>query len=506
MAQRFDDLFMVSDLHLGGGPDAAVFDSPRQLAAFVRWAADRAQKRSVALVIGGDIVDFLAFQGATYFNPANAVAWLRSLDKEGAPTRIIFEALRTFTSSEKAHLVLVVGNHDVELAFPEAARALLSMVASTNARGRVTTCFDGTSFTCSIGGRSVLCLHGNERDDWNVIDHGAVRRWICEANAGRRPPPPEPNAGTRLVVEVINRIKGTLPCIDLLKPEGDAVPNVLLSLDSERRNLGIGDVVRSALAIVRRKLEDRRRLRRGLLGSTDPVDMAAFRDHFENDVPPNVGPREDELYKTVETDFANGREPLEVVSEPAESLDALNTIALALGLGVRTNLRQALRDAWATHADFDSQEPDSTFASLDSWVGDDVDILIAGHTHLEKHIDECPHRPGGVYLNTGTWIRLIKLEPSFLEPAAIDDLIDGLTVRSMADLDAVKIADKPLVIRRRTVAYVEHHAESNTVRTGLRHVRDKAGLDDVCTCEGDPFEDRAGMKVTKLTTRSETDR
>ena len=61
--------------------------------------------------------------------------------------------------------------------------------------------------------------HGNEADPWNPRDHeapegGARRapRQVFDARGWI------PNAGAKLVIDVMNKIKETYPVIDLLKP------------------------------------------------------------------------------------------------------------------------------------------------------------------------------------------------------------------------------------------------------------------------------------------------
>ena len=156
MSPRFDRLCVISDLHLGGHPDSAVFDSGSQLAALVDWAAGGALEADTGLVSTGDIIDFLAFPGATYFNPIDALDWLRSLEDQSAPTRVLFGALRRFTAVPRAQLILLAGNHDIELALPAVREALLAMVAGTaEAKAHVTRA--STSWCTSRYGTEYRC-------------------------------------------------------------------------------------------------------------------------------------------------------------------------------------------------------------------------------------------------------------------------------------------------------------------------------------------------------------
>lgn len=495
MVDSFDELYSVSDLHLGGIPGAAVFDSSEQLAALIAWAAQRAQGRRLCFVIGGDIVDFLAFAGARTFNPEKAADWLRSLDDLEAPTHKVFCALRQLTDEPTAQLVLLIGNHDVELALPEVTDVLLDLVTkSPERRSRVITRLDGTGFRCDVGGRRVVCVHGNERDDWNAIDHGALRRWIRDSNVGRRPEPPQPNAGTELVVEVMNPIKRTLPFVDLLKPEDDAVPKVLLSLDAWRRDLGLAEILRRAVTISARRIQSRLRLARGTLGAENQARQSpfeSFEDESVDDVEAMDAPH---LYQVVERDYEAEVRLLDLVDTKA-SLGMTRTAAIAMGIAPRANLRATLQETLLRDSSFKVSVPDDTCARLDAWVGRDVDVLIAGHTHLEKHIYPAPNRRHGVYLNTGTWIRLIELKEEFLEPQHFDEFVAALTVQTMAELDNARIDGLPLITRRRTVGVVEHDKTAKVVRVGLRRVRDGARSDERVS---DDLFDMAASTTTEL--------
>ena len=73
-------------------------------------------------------------------------------------------------------------------------------------------------------------MHGNEVDPWNLTDYEAAvtdrpRRLSQVA------PKWSPNAGSKLVIDVMNDIKKRYAFVDLLKPEGPAVVPTLLVLD-----------------------------------------------------------------------------------------------------------------------------------------------------------------------------------------------------------------------------------------------------------------------------------
>src|SRR4029077_9541031 len=127
-------------------------------------------------------------------------------------------------------LIINLGNHDLELALPWVREHLLDVLAgdSLTARGRITLFFDGTGFRCEVGTAQILCLHGNEVDPWNVADYEAIRRIGRDFYQGRTVEPWIPNAGTQLVIEVMNALKRRYPFVDLLKPEAQAGVATLL--------------------------------------------------------------------------------------------------------------------------------------------------------------------------------------------------------------------------------------------------------------------------------------
>ena len=66
---RFDELYSVSDLHMGGAePGSQIFNSGPELAGLIEFL--RAKPGMVALVINGDMVDFLAEPGGRHSIPA----------------------------------------------------------------------------------------------------------------------------------------------------------------------------------------------------------------------------------------------------------------------------------------------------------------------------------------------------------------------------------------------------------------------------------------------------
>jgi UDP-2,3-diacylglucosamine pyrophosphatase LpxH len=467
---KLDQLHVVSDLHLGGIPGHQIFNQGKALAAVILHLAESVGKR-IGLVLNGDIVDFLAADDAKHFDPDGAPAKLQAIfdDEAFAP---VFAALERFAHTEGRVLVLVLGNHDVELALPEVQEMLVSRICGDDdaARGRVRIAMDGTGYTCLVGGRRVLCVHGNEADPWNVVDHDALRDFIKSQNEGVQPKEPQANAGTRLVVDVMNGIKRFYPFVDLLKPETVPVPGVLLALPNHL-HAPLLDFARITLRLA----YDSARKETGFLGADAPPPAPPPADGYRAlDIltrgtaraaaaTGDAGEaRAAAWLEQAEADFAAGKRPLDVASD--EGMLGIGGLILdkIMGRDPREDLRQALRKYLIGDRTFLFDTEDDVYRAHDQEVGPDVHFIIAGHTHLERRLPRT--RGNGVYFNSGTWIRLIQIhEESLSTPDAFEPLYQTLSSGRLADLDAAP----GLVVQRRTVVSI--WSEDGQVHGELRH-------------------------------------
>ncbi|MCO5165782.1 MAG: metallophosphoesterase [Planctomycetes bacterium] len=431
---ELDELHVVSDLHLGGAPGFQIFNQAPALA----WTIDKIgasdKSRRVGLCLNGDIVDFLAEPGASYFSAATAVSILRRIRSDPAFSPV-FDALQRFVARPNRLLVLVLGNHDIELSVPAVHESLVVDLTQGNhgARARVHLRLDGVGFRCRIGGREVLCVHGNEVDSFNVIDLGMLHRASRDVTMGRPAPPWVPCAGTRLVIDVMNDVKRRFPWVDLLKPEWELPVALALALDPTKLK-HVGGLIPVGL----RRVVDGRRRARGLLADEIEEDAEQELDHGPRD---DLLVLEDVLSTALDLDayprspgrgreldpfkelYGDPRPPLEFLAFKAGSDGALlgpGTTAPQLlgptdwwrrvtrGLTTPEVVRKLLRK-WLEEGlkgTFSPWTPDETFEQLDARVDPGIDVLIAGHTHLHRALRRSHGR--GWYVNTGTWIRLME--------------------------------------------------------------------------------------------------
>jgi UDP-2,3-diacylglucosamine pyrophosphatase LpxH len=469
----YERLYVVSDLHLGGEPGSQIFAQGAELAALIEFVRNQPGQR-VGLVLNGDIVDFLAERKARYLDPSGAVTKLERIFADPAFS-MVWKALQAFVQTDTRELVLVVGNHDVELALPRVRERLLVELCggAPAARGRVRFALDGAGFACLVGGRRVLCTHGNEVDTFNVVDFRQLLEIQRAENRGQPFPEWTPNAGTKLVIDVMNDVKARFPFVDLLKPETSAVPAIVFAVDPQaaKRIAGLAPVaVRLAV--------DAARLKAGLLAEEPSAaaqpgsDEAAVRQLLGAGFPSVAAQK-------LDTDSLLQKVELELQAGPASGTGTQQPEVEMLGVGglfvdrllkrdPAENLREALQSWLGNDRTFEPDMEDATFCDLDRSVSADVDFVVAGHTHLERALRRKSGR--GVYFNSGTWIRLIRLTKDMLSSQeAFKPVFRALTAGTVSELDRARHDNESLVIHRPTVVEI---AESPSGAVGrLAYVR-----------------------------------
>src|SRR6516162_833040 len=108
----FDQLYVISDLHLGGHSGFQIFDSGATLKALIDHLRSTVPEEKIALVINGDFIDFLAEMPAKPFDPARAVEKLERVIGDPA-FGAAWTALKTFAGTTNRFLVITLGNHDL---------------------------------------------------------------------------------------------------------------------------------------------------------------------------------------------------------------------------------------------------------------------------------------------------------------------------------------------------------------------------------------------------------
>lgn len=467
-ALALDELYVVSDLHLGGAPGRQLFGSAREFEALVEELTARPATRRVGLLINGDFIDFLSETPTetgverAEFNPQDAAAILDAvlaLD-ELAP---IWSSLRRFLRAEGRVLIVNIGNHDLELALPWVREQLCAALAGEDAaaRGRLRLALDGSGVLCQVADARVLCAHGNDVDHWNSVDHGALQRIGRGVQRGQTPEAWRPNGGSRMVCRIINPLKREFLYVDLLKPEGVALLNLLRAMGAD-----LGDKVDDLAAALGMAARHDVQMRRGLLESPFAEAGGEPAPRLAEPAPPETDANlaweraekerlADELMDRAVQRLRRGVQPMDLLpAERAElKLDGVVSTVFATmrSFGYATAswmrgdereevLRNSLRVLVGDRS-FSLTDEDDTYRALSKQVGRDIDILVAGHTHMERALP----RPGGFYYNSGSWARLMRIGDEWLagDEAARErfkDLFGRIhRAKTMQDIDATGI-------------------------------------------------------------------
>jgi len=480
-----------------------IFNQGARLGRFIDYVRRRRPDGQVGLVLNGDVFDSLAEDGAGYIaldaDSATGIVERLYTDASFAP---VWTALKAFIQAPRRHLVIVIGNHDIEIALPVVEASIRQQLASgnTDAWVRMTFSTHGAGYTCMVGGARVFCTHGNELDPWNWVDYSALGQLANAINAGRHVAADRwnPNAGTRLVIDVMNVIKRRLPFVDLLKPETAAVAGVLMTLD---RDLVKRIDFSSALPVWRGTRQGRKATNDILTAysaelQVEDVASTAF-DHVTYQL---LGPNlrelvatsgrhtsEDELLLNVER---TRKQPIEAVeSDYVETLGGGDIVAGLIGWVSKAEaLRRALLDWLENDRTYDVNDPDDDlYLRMESRVADSIDFVVTGHTHKARAMT---YPSGCHYYNAGTWIRSLRLTKEALKDSKVFEqyLWPVLCSHSMAAIDGAEIPgpnekNVRLVFDRTTAVGII--ADGGRVSGDLLRVTDKpAGDIDVVPEDG----------------------
>jgi hypothetical protein len=336
----------------------------------------------------------------------------------------------------------------------------------TAARARLHLVTDGTGVLAQVGKARVLCQHGNEIDAWNVTDHEHLRRIARDGQYGKPAEPWAPNAGSQLVVEVMNQVKAAYPFVDLLKPETQAVVPILSALNPAllKRMQDLG-------AVAARTATDLVRMRTGFLGADDTAGPGVATSGASGAAQPAwrgpaPGASAQVLMDQAEQAFQAGVTPISLVrATQAEQLGLWQAAWDWLrGQPRHEVLREAL-EFLDKDRSFDPTAPDDTFRQFDSRVAPEIDLLLTGHTHLARSLKRS--RGGGHYFNSGTWARLMRVAPEVRkDKERFRQLFELLGQSRMADLDA----QPGLVMRPNNVVAIWCDAQGAT-QAELRQVQ-----------------------------------
>lgn len=366
-------LLVFSDLHLACERDCGLFRADREVAEAMASVLEDPSPAKV--ILAGDLLDFLVpgegEESLQAFDPKRAAARTTAI-VEHHPE--VFDAMACLARSKRHELWILGGNHDPELLLPEVQEVIERRLGP---QSRLHWRVSGESVRMRIQGCEVLVAHGDLFDNWNRIDHSGLRRALNRISFGFDGPKEHgyvPPPGSLLVVEHVLRLCKRYPWLNALKPEREAVFPILHEIlnpsDRPRFRQYLKHVLRSFKPIV--------------VGQTG---RWLSPKHLVREPPTALpGPRE-----RLEEWLA---EPIQRDSSPAGDSQA--------------QLVSKLRKVSSEDGTFEIHQSDAMVPFLQPLFGRGANLIILGHTHAAKAIT----LPGGLYLNAGTWGRVLELPQS----------------------------------------------------------------------------------------------
>lgn len=379
---------VVSDLHLGdGSPRSEGFHQRQQdglngVLTALEISRSRGDEAGVELVINGDCFDFLLTPPAdperTHTDSAFGIA---KVERIIAAHPQFFASLRRFLGNPAHLLTFTIGNHDLEVCFPEVRARLRAALDAEPARAR---------FCLSRAYRplpDVELEHGCQFDPWNRIPelwdgfwplHDLMDDGGEESAAGpERMPLPW---GSRYYYNVIAPIHQRFPSIEAFMPELSAV-HILALLCLFAPDLVLEGAPRTA----RLRAQPQQALT-GLAPGEEQNPSALFAAAWEDL-------------------FALQREVLEQVGMALSAEDEAKARrgAQRLGAALAGAPLAALGAIFRKTADYETHLADPDPAEKNIFLRDEaIQTALIGHTHAEGTLRLPDQR---LFLDTGTWTR-----------------------------------------------------------------------------------------------------
>jgi UDP-2,3-diacylglucosamine pyrophosphatase LpxH len=368
---------VVSDLHLGNGGSYDIFAGETELPRL--WAKFKNEKLHV--ILNGDTFDFLMNDEPLELAAPRADAQARALVAHPG-TRNVLRGLGDIVRGG-GKVTFRSGNHDLEIGLKSVQAIVLEAMGTQSG---VVFSTGEEPLVVSTAAGAVLVAHGEREDDWNRFVHADVR----PENSSFRYPP-----GSKLVKTILNRLKKErgLRFADLLKPDfSGAVLAALAVQPSAVSELGKSTAGKLVYQLVKRKLVDpdafSEQAAEESLGTVSAIEAAGLTD-------------EEQVALEAYTDDVSQPEGFWGEDILKRALHKVGTAALK---GYAAAHRLIAGDGSASCF---SLSPDADEWKAARTLGDThgARYVIAGHTHAARWARDATFG----YLNTGTWIHLMRL-------------------------------------------------------------------------------------------------
>jgi UDP-2,3-diacylglucosamine pyrophosphatase LpxH len=402
---------VISDLHIGGR-DHPMLGHPEVLTDFLGQLAAHPGRADLELVVAGDFIDFLA-EGLHEAWSTTEGAALEKLEAVFARNVELFDAFAR-CGVGLARSTVLLGNHDVELAYPRVRDALFRRLHT----GPHRCCFIHSNDAYRVG--DMLIEHGNRYDAWNAIDHDGLRQIVSCAPRGEEPPRAlEVCPGSQLVYGAMNPLKARYGFLDLLKPEGKVHALLMLEMEPTIVKKSLPELFRFAEAWVARNYRKAQWLVSG--DGISPTTQRLVAAEAEDDLPLDIrrafykelADIEAQQQRNVSVGDGLDMVKTSLFGKHEDGLKAMFARGEAIPAARLRKLQVALRGVLDGDKTFEEGLPDGNcHAAAKKMVAAGVaKVVVMGHTHLARDINL---GGGGRYLNTGTWADLIRIDKALL--------------------------------------------------------------------------------------------
>ncbi|MCY2967861.1 MAG: hypothetical protein NT069_30240, partial [Planctomycetota bacterium] len=129
---------------------------------------------------------------------------------------------------------------------------------------------------------------------------------------------------------------------------------------------------------------------------------------------------------------------------------------------------EVLREALRGLRDYEGFSPsfeDDTFRGIDNQVPPEVRFVVTGHTHQARSLNR--YNGKGHYYNSGTWVRLMRLDKEILDDAAKFETVFKLL--GSGSLTPLETAAPPYVKPRPSVVWFKIR-DNQTIKHGLDEI------------------------------------
>jgi len=441
-------ILIVSDLHLGNGGSYDIFAGGQELPTLLRSFAHSGH----CVIFNGDSVDFLMNEDPLELDEARAVSQAEATF--GNPvTSAVLHALGDILAAG-GEVVIRLGNHDIELALGAVQSKLRAAIGQpTEIAAKLRFERGDKPAILTVGGARILVSHGEQSDSWNKVDYLHLPGPGGTASSGAEF---TYSSGSRLVKTIMNPLKRLygLRLIDLIKPDFQGGVLTALAISPS----AVKEVFKGSTVQILWQLREQSSGPSTFVPEEEDLGLQAAIDR--------AGLDEDEraTMAALLADSKGGPATFDLDTSVLQSAQ-LKLVRSGLRLYAGAQRRLAGQEGQRFYELIPDENEWNEAKRLAQKF--DVGAVIFGHSHAARFLQ----KDGVSYLNTGTWIRLIKLPASDASDEAWNEFL--ALARKNPQLDPAKGVMVP-IFTRFSAALLEPDSHGGGARLSLAEWKEGA--------------------------------